>query len=96
MSEYKEWFVVVLSYKRNPTMANPELIRQIEYYLSEDNLQIDEFFYKEVAADPYISFYLVSTSSRSTPSSSATRSRSWASLISSKSLRQLRSAILWS
>jgi hypothetical protein len=41
MSEYKGWFVVVLSYKRNPTMANPELIRQIEYYLSEENLQVD-------------------------------------------------------
>jgi hypothetical protein len=28
-------------YKRITTMANPNLVRQIEYYLSEDNLQND-------------------------------------------------------
>lgn len=33
-------------------MSNPNLVRQIEYYLSEDNLQNDEFFYKEVASNP--------------------------------------------
>jgi hypothetical protein len=33
-------------------MSNPNLVRQIEYYLSEDNLQSDEFFYKEVASNP--------------------------------------------
>jgi hypothetical protein len=33
------------------TMANPNLIRQIEYYLSEENLQGDEYFYKEVSAN---------------------------------------------
>lgn len=54
-------------------MANPELIRQIEYYLSEDNLQIDEFFYKEVAADPYILLHSASTSSSWIASSNATR-----------------------
>lgn len=34
-------------------MANPNLVRQIEYYLGEENLQNDEFFYKEVASNPY-------------------------------------------
>ena len=33
-------------------MANPNLIKQIEYYLSEQNLQNDEYFYKEVASNP--------------------------------------------
>ena len=33
-------------------MANPNLLKQIEYYLSEDNLAQDEFFYKEVASNP--------------------------------------------
>jgi hypothetical protein len=35
-------------------MSNPNLVRQIEYYLSEENLQNDEFFYKEVASNPYL------------------------------------------
>jgi hypothetical protein len=30
---------------------NKELIRQLEYYLSDENLQSDEFFYDQVAAD---------------------------------------------
>ena len=34
-------------------MTNPNLVRQIEYYLGEENLQNDEFFYKEVASNPY-------------------------------------------
>lgn len=33
-------------------MSNPNLIRQIEYYLSEENLQNDEYFYKEVSSNP--------------------------------------------
>lgn len=32
-------------------MAKEALVKQIEYYLSEENLQNDEFFYKEVAAN---------------------------------------------
>lgn len=52
--------------KEITTMANPNLIKQIEYYLSEENLQNDEFFYKEVASNPYIYSYPVNTSLRLT------------------------------
>ena len=34
-------------------MGREELIKQLAYYLSEQNLQNDEFFYKEVASNPY-------------------------------------------
>lgn len=57
-------------------MANPNLIRQIEYYLSEENLQNDEFFYKEVAATPYILLNPVNTLSNLMFSSNATKWRS--------------------
>ena len=33
-------------------MARDELVKQLLYYLSEENLQKDEFFYKEVASNP--------------------------------------------
>jgi hypothetical protein len=42
-------------------MSNPNLIRQIEYYLSEDNLQNDEYFYKEVSSNPYLLIHLENT-----------------------------------
>ena len=77
-------------------MANPNLIRQIEYYLSEENLQNDEFFYKEVAATSYILLNPANTSSSSMFFSSATKSRSLELLQSSKSLRRFRSVTLLS
>lgn len=77
-------------------MANPNLIRQIEYYLSEENLQNDEFFYKEVAATPYILLNSANTSSSSMFFSSATKSRSLELLQPSKSLRRFRSVTLLS
>lgn len=58
-------------------MANPNLIKQIEYYLSEENLQNDEFFYKEVASNPYIYSYPVNTSLRLTFSWNATKLKNW-------------------
>ena len=65
-------------------MANPNLVKQIQYYLSEDNLAQDQFFYKEVASNPYISSYIDNILSASHSYLSATKSRKWESPQSSK------------
>ena len=56
-------------------MSNPNLIRQIEYYLSEENLQNDEYFYKEVSSNPYFFYNIENTLLKSPHSWTATRSR---------------------
>lgn len=42
--------------------SNDSIAKQINYYLSDENLAHDEFFYKEIAANKYIpNFILDST-----------------------------------
>lgn len=46
--------IILLIDKYIKEIMSEALVKQIGYYLSDANLQIDEFFYEKVAADKYI------------------------------------------
>lgn len=72
------------------------LIKQVLFYLSDENLAKDEFFYDKVAADPYFALNLVIILLISNVSLIATKLKNLATPSQINSYKQFRNQTSWS